>query len=91
QQAREILGSLLQSSDTDELWNGVFFDEFGRFDENMLIANVSELSVDRRRTALDEGLNTLLSIELFEISQHLDAATKVEVFRYISEQRATLE
>ncbi|HUF17035.1 MAG TPA: DUF4388 domain-containing protein, partial [Thermoanaerobaculia bacterium] len=46
QQAREILGSLLQSSDTDELWNGVFFDEFGRFDENMLIANVSELSVD---------------------------------------------
>ncbi len=91
QQAREILGSLLQSSDTDELWNGVFFDEFGRFDENMLIANVSELSVDRRRTALDEGLNTLLSIELFEIAQHLDAATKVEVFRYISEQRATLE
>ncbi len=91
QQAREILGGLLQSSDTDELWNGVFFDDYGRFDENMLIANVSELSVDRRRTALDEGLNTLLSIELFEISQHLDAATKVEVFRYISEQRASLE
>lgn len=91
QQAREILGGLLQSSDTDELWNGVFFDEYGRFDENMLIANVSELSVDRRRTALDEGLNTLLSIELFEISQHLDAAAKVDVFRFISEQRATLE
>ena len=91
QQAREILGGVLQSADTEELWNGVFFDEYGRFDENMLIANVSELSAGERRAALDEGLNTLLSIELFEVSQHLDAATKVEVFRYISEQRATLE
>ena len=90
QQAREILGGVLQSADTEELWNGVFFDEYGRFDENMLIANVSELSAGERRAALDEGLNTLLSIELFEVSQHLDAATKVEVFRYISEQRATL-
>lgn len=91
QQAREILGGVLQSADTEELWNGVFFDEYGRFDENMLIANVSELAAGKRRAALDEGLNTLLSIELFEVSQHLDAATKVEVFRYISEQRATLE
>jgi hypothetical protein len=89
--AHETLQSLLQSSDTDELWNGVKFDDRGRFDEHVLIANISELPFERRRSSLDEGLNTLLSIELFEISQHLDAATKVELFRFISEQKGHLE
>ena len=91
ERAREIFMSTLQSSETDELWTGVFFDQDGRFDENMLIANVSELPLERRKSVLDDGLNTLLSVELFEVSQHLDAAGKVDVFRFISDQKAALE
>lgn len=90
-QAREIFMTILQSSETDELWAGVFFDQYGRFDENMLIANISELPFEKRKTVLDEGLNTLLSVQLFEVSQHLDAAGKVDVFRFISDQKANLE
>ncbi|MGN6183395.1 MAG: DUF4388 domain-containing protein [Thermoanaerobaculia bacterium] len=90
-QAREIFMTILQNAETDELWAGVFFDQYGRFDENMLIANISELPFERRKTVLDEGLNTLLSVQLFEVSQHLDQAGKVEVFRFISDQKATLE
>jgi hypothetical protein len=89
--ARDIFTTGLQSTDENELWSGVFFDQYGRFDENMLIANISELPFEQRRAVLDEGLNTLLSIQLFEVSQHLDATGKVEVFRYISEQKAQLE
>ena len=89
--ARDIFMTVLQSADTDELWAGVFFDQFGRFDENMLIANISELPFERRKAVLDEGLNTLLSVQLFEVSQHLNAAAKVEVFRFISDQKASLE
>lgn len=90
-QARDIFMTILQNSETDELWAGVFFDQYGRFDENMLIANISELPFERRKTVLDEGLNTLLSVQLFEVSQHLDQAGKVDVFRFISEQKAGLE
>ena len=89
--ARDIFMNTLQSSDTDDLWTGVFFDQDGRFDENMLIANISELPLDERKSVLDEGLNTLLSVELFEVSQHLDAAGKVDIFRFISDQKAALE
>jgi hypothetical protein len=89
--ARDIFMTVLQNSETDDLWAGVFFDQYGRFDENMLIANISELPFERRKSALDEGLNTLLSVQLFEVSQHLDAAGKVDVFRFISDQKASLE
>ena len=91
EQAREIFMTALQQSEGDDLWSGVFFDQYGRFDENMLIANISELPFERRKAALDEGLNTLLSVQLFEVSQHLDAAGKVDVFRFISDQKASLE
>ena len=91
EQARDIFMSILQSAETDELWAGVFFDQYGRFDENMLIANISELPFERRKAVLDEGLNTLLSVQLFEVSQHLDQPGKVEVFRFISDQKASLE
>lgn len=91
EQAREIFMTALQQSESDDLWAGVFFDQFGRFDENMLIANISELPFERRKAVLDEGLNTLLSVQLFEVSQHLDAAGKVDVFRFISDQKASLE
>jgi DNA-binding MarR family transcriptional regulator len=90
-QAREVFMSILQSAETDELWAGVFFDQYGRFDENMLIANISELPFELRKAVLDEGLNTLLSVQLFEVSQHLDQAGKVDVFRFISDQKASLE
>ncbi|MBV9496905.1 MAG: DUF4388 domain-containing protein [Acidobacteria bacterium] len=91
EQAREIFMSVLQNAETDDLWAGVFFDQYGRFDENMLIANISELPFEKRKAVLDEGLNTLLSVQLFEVSQHLDAAGKVDVFRFISDQKASLE
>lgn len=90
-QARDIFMTVLQNAETDELWAGVFFDQFGRFDENMLIANISELPFEKRKSVLDEGLNTLLSVQLFEVSQHLDSAGKVDVFRFISDQKASLE
>jgi hypothetical protein len=90
-QARDIFMTILQNADTDELWAGVFFDQYGRFDENMLIANISELPFEKRKAVLDEGLNTLLSVQLFEVSQHLDQAGKVDVFRFISDQKASLE
>lgn len=89
--ARDIFMTALQQSESDELWAGVFFDQYGRFDENMLIANISELPFEQRKSSLDEGLNTLLSVQLFEVSQHLDAAGKVDVFRFISDQKASLE
>ena len=89
--ARDIFMTILQNAETDELWAGVFFDQYGRFDENMLIANISELPFERRKAVLDEGLNTLLSVQLFEVSQHLDQAGKVDVFRFISDQKASLE
>ncbi len=89
--ARDIFMSALQTAESDDLWSGVFFDQYGRFDENMLIANISELPFERRKAALDEGLNTLLSVQLFEVSQHLDSAGKVDVFRFISDQKASLE
>ena len=90
-QARDIFMTILQNAETDELWSGVFFDQYGRFDENMLIANISELPFEQRKNVLDEGLNTLLSVQLFEVSQHLDQAGKVDVFRFISDQKASLE
>jgi hypothetical protein len=89
--ARDIFMTALQTAESDDLWSGVFFDQFGRFDENMLIANISELPFERRKAVLDEGLNTLLSVQLFEVSQHLDSAGKVDVFRFISDQKASLE
>ncbi|MEO8382567.1 MAG: DUF4388 domain-containing protein [Acidobacteriota bacterium] len=91
EQARDIFMTILQNAETDELWAGVFFDQYGRFDENMLIANISELPFEKRKAVLDEGLNTLLSVQLFEVSQHLDSAGKVDVFRFISDQKASLD
>jgi hypothetical protein len=89
--AREIVTTAMQNAESDELWSGVFFDQYGRYDENMLIANISELPFERRKAVLDDGLNTLLSVQLFEVSQHLDSAGKVDVFRFISDQKAGLE
>ncbi|HEX7707767.1 MAG TPA: DUF4388 domain-containing protein [Thermoanaerobaculia bacterium] len=91
ERARDIFMTTLQSAETDELWSGVFFDQYGRFDENMLIANISELPFEKRKPVLDEGLNTLLSVQLFEVSQHLDSSSKIEVFRFISDQKALID
>jgi hypothetical protein len=90
-EARDIFTAATMSAENDELWEGVFFDQFGRFDENMLVANISELSYEERKSALDEGLNNLLSIQLFEVSQHLPPDKKSEIFKFISDQKAELE
>jgi len=90
-QSRDIFMTVFQTADANELWSGVFFDQFGRFDENMLIGNISELPFERRRSVLEEGLNILLSIQLFEVSQHLDSAAKMEIFGFIAEQKAVFD
>ena len=89
--ARGLFSTALESTASDDLWNGVFFDQYGRFDENMLMANISELPFERRQSVLEEGLNALLSVQLFEVSQHLDSEGKVNVFRFIEDQKAALE
>lgn len=91
QTARDLVMTVLASAESDELWRGVFFDRYGRFDESTLIANVSALQFDRRVALLDEALNTVLSVELFEVAQHLDSDGKVDVFRFINDQKASLE
>ena len=91
EEARELFMTALQNAASDDLWIGVFFDQYGRFDENMLLGNISELPFEQRKPALEEGLNALLSVQLFEVSQHLDAAGKVDVFNFISDQKAALE
>lgn len=89
--ARDLFMNAMENAASDDLWHGVFFDQYGRFDENMLMANISELPFERRKFVLDEGLNALLSVQLFEVSQHLDAAGKRDVFRFISDQKAAME
>jgi hypothetical protein len=89
--ARGLFMEALESTASGELWTGVSFDQDGRFDENMLIGNISELPFERRKGALEDGLNTLLSVQLFEVSQHLDAAGQSDVFQFISAQKALLE
>ena len=90
-EARELFTNALETAASDDLWTGVFFDQYGRFDENMLLGNISELPFEQRKPALEEGLNALLSVQLFEVSQHLDAAGKMDMFNFISEQKAALE
>jgi len=85
--ARELFVNALRNSESNELWHGVQFDQNGRFDENLLIANISELPTEQRKTVLDEGLNTLLSAQLFEVSPHLPPGSKSDVFRFISDQK----
>jgi hypothetical protein len=91
EEAHNIFSTALENAASDDLWTGVFFDQYGRFDENMLLANVSELPFERRKNTLEEGLNALLTVQLFEVSQHLDAEGKVDVFNFISDQKAALE
>jgi hypothetical protein len=89
--AGRIFGKLLNGSEGNELLAGLAFDEVGRFDENLLIANVSDLPVEERRRVLDEGLNTLLSYQLFEVTQYLDPDVKKAVYRMISDMKGELE
>jgi hypothetical protein len=91
EQARDLFMGAMENATNDDLWTGVFFDQYGRFDENMLIANISELPFERRKGTLEEGLNVLLSVQLFEVSEHLDAEGKLNVYQFISDQKALLE
>ena len=89
--AARMFGKVLADSESNELIAGLAFDTNGRFDENLLIANVSDLPVDERRRVLDDGLNTLLSYQLFEVTQYLDPDVKKGVYRMISEMKGELE
>jgi len=89
--ASRLFGKVLGTPDGNELFGGLTFDSNGRFDENLLIANVSDLPVDERKRVLDDGLNTLLSYQLFEVTQYLDPGVKKGVYRMISEMKGGLE
>lgn len=89
--ARTVFAAALGETERDAVWDGVRFGESGRFDENMLVANISELPGSERKVVLDEGLNNLLSMQLFEVSQHLPAERKNEIFEFISNRRNEIE
>jgi hypothetical protein len=78
---------LKQNPLSSELFQDTSFGKNGRFDENTLIANVSELPYGERLQVLDETLNTILSYLLFEVSQHLDNDSKTKLYSYISEEK----
>lgn len=88
---RTIFAAALSETERDAVWEGVRFGDSGRFDENMLVANISELPTNERKKVLDEGLNNLLSMQLFEVSQHLPAERKNEIFEFISNRRNEIE
>jgi hypothetical protein len=89
-EVRAIFAMVLDAAN-DELWTGVSFDESGRLDEQTLLTNVARVPPERRRAVLGERLITLLTMELFEVLQHLDAAAKVDLLRFISDRRASRE
>ncbi len=70
-----------------ELFQDITFNNMGKFDENSLIANVSELPYGERSQVLDDALNTILSYLLFEVFQHLDSQSKIKLYSYISEEK----
>lgn len=70
-----------------ELFQDTIFDKSGKFDENSLIANISELPYGERLQVLDETLNTILSYLLFEVSKHLDKDSKTKLYSYISDEK----
>lgn len=89
--ARDVFATVTGEAETDSVLEGVFFDQFGRFDENMLVANISEKPLEERKLALDNGLNNLLSMQLFEVSQHLPAEKKTELFSFIEGRKNEIE
>lgn len=89
--AAQLFVKVLANQSEKELLDGIGFDSEGRFDEYLLIANVSELPLDQRRVELDEGLDTLLSYHLFEVTQYLDMDVKKKVYRLISDMKEALE
>lgn len=78
---------LKQNPLSNELFQDTIFDSTGKFDENSLIANISELPYGERLQVLDDTLNTILSYLLFEVSQHLDNESKTKLYSYISEEK----
>lgn len=78
---------LKQNPLSNELFQDTIFDSTGKFDENCLIANISELPYGERLQVLDDTLNTILSYLLFEVSQHLDNDSKTKLYSYISEEK----
>lgn len=89
--ARDLFANAVRNSSSNELFQLISFDDKGRFDENQLVGNISERAVEHRRTALDDGLNSLLSALLFEISPFLPPDRKAEVFHFIAAQRQQIE
>lgn len=78
---------LKQNPLSKELFQDTIFDNHGRFDENYLIANISELPYGERLQVLDDTLNTILSYLLFDVSQHLDNDSKTKLYSYISDEK----
>jgi hypothetical protein len=84
-EAQHSMNNILKENPVSmELFEEISFNPKGTFDENTLIANVSELPVEERRQVLDDTLNTLLSFFLFEVAQHLVTDAKNRLYADIS-------
>lgn len=87
-EAQTIMNKILRQNPlSNEIFQDTIFDKNGRFDENSLIANVSELPYGERLQVLDDTLNTLLSFLLFEVSKHLDENSKQKLYSDISKEK----
>ncbi len=68
----------------NDLFTGISFIGNGCLDEGKLMSNIGDIPADRRNSVLDEGLNDLLSFQLFEMTKYLDRAEKEDLYDFVS-------
>ncbi len=74
-----------------DLYSNIKFNEKGLLDERVLMSNIAELPVSKRNKILDEGLNDLLSFQLFKMTKHLDGDQKEKLYEFVSHKKDDLE
>lgn len=85
-EALEDIASKAVKTVSGEILEGVRFDESGRLDPKVLTANVADLHVEKRASALDVALSSLLSFLLFEAGKHLGPEEKSAIYRMAGER-----
>ncbi len=71
-----------------ELYTGIKFLEDGMLDNRKLMSNIADIPTDKRNTVLDNGLNDLLSFQLFEMTRYLGKEEKEEIYSFVSKTQA---
>lgn len=80
-----------QKDQFSDLYSNIKFNEEGLLDERVLMSNIAELPVSKRNKILDEGLNDLLSFQLFKMTKHLKPDQKEELYEFVSHKKDNLE